>query len=51
MGSQEAYLDGLVAREQLLGLLAALDGGVNDDLVALLPVDGGGDSILVAHLE
>ena len=51
MSSKEAYLDSLVAREQLLGLLTALDGGVNDDLVALLPVDRGGDSVLVAHLE
>jgi hypothetical protein len=48
---RRAHLDGLVSREQLLGLLTALDGGMNDDLVSLLPVDRGGDSVLVAHLE
>ena len=27
------------------------DGGVDDDVVTLLPVDGGGDAVLVAELE
>lgn len=36
--------------EQLLGLLV-VDAGVDDDVVAGDPVDGGGDAVLVARLE
>ena len=50
LGEAQVRLDGLVAGEELLSLLA-LDRGVNDDLVALLPVDGGGDAVLVTDLE
>jgi hypothetical protein len=45
------HLDSLVPGEELLSLLAALDGRVNDDLLSGLPVDGGSDSVLVAELE
>lgn len=39
-----------VLREEGLGFLGA-DGRVNDDIVALPPVDGGGDTVLVTNLE
>ena len=37
-------------REEGLGFLIA-NGGVDDDIVALLPVDGGGDAVLVTDLK
>jgi hypothetical protein len=39
-----------VFREEGLGLLVA-DRGVDDDIVTLLPVDGGGDAVPVTGLE
>ena len=39
-----------VFREERLGLLVG-DRGVDDDIVALLPVDGGGDAVLVTELK
>ena len=42
-------MDGEVG-EQRLGLLVR-DRRVDDDIVALLPVHGGGDKVLVADLE
>jgi len=39
-----------VVREQGGGLRGS-DGGVDDDIVTLLPVDGGGDAVLVAELK
>lgn len=36
--------------EEFLGLLIR-DTGVNNDIVALLPVDGGGDLVLVTKLQ
>jgi hypothetical protein len=48
---KETHLDGLISREQLLSLLTALDGRMNDNLLSGLPVDGGGDSVLVTELE
>jgi hypothetical protein len=37
-------------REQSLGLLI-LDAGVDDNIVTRNPVDGGGDTVLVANLK
>lgn len=37
-------------REQGLRLVVR-DGGVNNDIIALLPVHGGGNTMLVASLE
>ena len=39
-----------VLREEGLGLLV-VDRGVDDDIVSLLPVDGGGDAVLVTGLK
>lgn len=39
-----------VPREEGLGLLVA-DGGVDNDIVALLPVHWGGDAVLVTELK
>ena len=39
-----------VRREEGLGLIVG-DGGVDDDVLALVPVDGGGDAVLVTKLE
>jgi hypothetical protein len=39
-----------VLGEEGFGLVVA-DGGVDDDIVALLPVDGGGDAVPVTGLE
>lgn len=50
LGESEVRLDGLVTGEKLLCLFA-LNGRVNDDLVTLLPVDGGGDAVLVTDLK
>lgn len=49
-GEAQVRLDGAQVGEQLGGLLA-LDGGVDNDVVAGDPVDGGGDAVLVARLE
>lgn len=43
-------LDDAEVGEELLGLVVA-DGGVDDDIVAWDPVDGGGDPVLVASLQ
>lgn len=51
MGHKETHLDSLVSREQLFRLLTALDGRMDDDLLSGLPVDGGGDSVLVTELK
>ena len=45
-----AYLVDGVLGEESLGLLIA-DGGVNDNVVTLLPVHRGRDAVLVANLE
>ena len=37
-------------REEVLGLLGG-DRGVDNDIVALLPVDGGGDTVLITDLK
>ena len=37
-------------REYFLGLVVG-NGGVNDDIFALLPVDGSGDLVLIADLK
>ena len=39
-----------VLGEEGLGLLGA-DRGVDDDIVTLPPVDGGGDTVLVTNLK
>ena len=39
-----------VVREEGRSLLVG-DGGVDDNIVALLPVDGGGDAVLVTELK
>lgn len=49
-GKAEVGLDGLEAGEEGGSLLVG-DGGVNDDLLAVLPVGGGGDAVLVTELE
>jgi hypothetical protein len=49
-GEAQVGLDDAELGEELLGLLV-LDGGVDDDVVAGDPVDGGGDLVLVAGLE
>ena len=37
-------------REEVLGLLSA-DRGVDDDILTLLPIDGGRDAVLVTDLK
>ena len=49
-GEAQVRLDGAHLGEQLGGLVA-LDGGVDDDVVAGHPVDGRGDLVLVARLQ
>lgn len=49
-GKAEVRLDGLEAREEGGSLLVG-DGGVDNDVVAVLPVGGGGDAVLVTELE
>ncbi|KAK1245858.1 hypothetical protein MKX07_004927 [Trichoderma sp. CBMAI-0711] len=49
-GEAQVGLDGAEVGEELLGLLVLDDGG-DDDVVTGLPVDRGGDAILVAGLE
>lgn len=49
-GKTQVGLDDAEVGEQLLGLLV-LDGGVDNDIVAGDPVDGGGDLVLVARLQ
>lgn len=39
-----------VLREEGLGLLV-VDGGVDDDIVTILPVNGGSDAVLVTGLK
>jgi len=39
-----------VLREEVLGLLSA-DRGVDDDILTLLPIDGGRDAVLVTDLK
>lgn len=39
-----------VRREEGLGLIVA-DRGVDDDVLTLIPVDRGGDAVLVTKLE
>lgn len=46
----EVRLDGLEVGEQLAGLVVLDDGG-DDDVLTGLPVNGGGDAVLVAGLE
>ena len=48
-GPQVRKVDG-VLREELPDLLRG-DGGVNDDILTLLPVDWGGDAVLVTELK
>lgn len=47
---QKPYLVDREFREECLRLLVR-HGRVDDDIVALLPVDGSGDTVLVADLE
>jgi hypothetical protein len=49
-GEAQVGLDGAEVGEELLGLLVLDDGG-DDDVVTGLPVDRGGDAVLVAGLE
>jgi hypothetical protein len=49
-GRAEVGLDGLVAREGLVGFLIGDDSG-DDDVVALLPVGGGGDLVFGGELH
>jgi len=49
-GRAEVGLDGLVAREGLVGFLIGDDSG-DDDVVALLPVGGGGDLVFGGELQ
>jgi hypothetical protein len=49
-GGAEVGLDGLVAWEPLLGFLIG-DGSGDDDVVALLPVGGGGDLVFRSELH
>ena len=49
-GEAQVRLDNAEAREQLLGLLVG-DGRSDNDVVARNPVDGRGDTVLVASLE
>ena len=49
-GQTEVRLDGAETGEEGGSLLVG-DRGVNNDIVAVLPVGGGGDSVLVTNLE
>ena len=42
-------MDGVIREEG--SSLCVGDGGVDDDIFTLLPVDGGGDAVLVTELK
>lgn len=49
-GESEVWLDNTELREQSLGLLV-LDAGMDNNIVTRNPVDGGGDTVLIASLK